>query len=308
MSQLTGREPASLPLAESGPANTADPVTRRADYTALTKPRITLMVVITAAAGFALAPGVWSWLTLLGTLFGTALSCMGASVLNQVIERETDGMMERTMSRPLPAGRIGASEAIWFGTALGLLGVALLALTTTWLAAALSAFTIVSYVLVYTPMKRYSPMALLVGAVPGAMPPMIGYAAVTGDLGAAAWLAFAIMFAWQVPHFLAIAWLYRDDYARAGFPMLPVLDPTGQRTFRQVLIGCLLLVPLGGLPTMLGISGVAYFFTALICGLGFLAFGVALVLRPGRTQARRLFLVSLIYLPVVLTVMLVDML
>lgn len=308
MTQLTSRDGSTMPIPETAGIEAAPVHGRRADYMTLTKQRITLMVVITAAAGFALAPGAWSWLTLMGTLMGTALSCMGASVLNQVIERDTDGMMDRTMNRPLPAGRVNPTEATWVGVVLGLAGVGLLALTTTWMAAALSAFTILSYVLIYTPMKRYSPVALLVGAVPGAMPPMIGYAAVTGDLRAAAWLTFTIMFVWQVPHFLAIAWLYREDYAKAGFPMLPVLDPTGQRTFRQVLIGCLLLVPLGGLPTMLGISGIAYFFTALICGLTFLAFGIALVWRPGRTQARRLFLASLVYLPVVLTVMLVDML
>ncbi len=307
MTQLTQAK-SSLPVGDATDVDVAQSGTRRADYTTLTKPRITLMVVITAAAGMALAPSPWTWWVMIGMLAGTALSCMGASAMHQVIERSTDGLMRRTRQRPLPAGRLGTPEAAWLGGGLSLAGVAVLAGTTTWLAAMLSAITIVSYAFVYTPMKRRSPTALRVGAVPGAMPPLIGYAAVTGDLGAAAWIVFAIMFVWQVPHFLAIAWLYREDYARAGFPMLPVLDPSGQRTFRQVLIGCLTLVPLGLLPTMLGISGLLYFFTALACGLGFLAFGVALVLRPGRTQARWLFFASLVYLPVVLAVMLVDML
>lgn len=305
MTQLTGQDNSTLVLDRQAPM----PVTasRWTDHLTLTKPRITFMVVVTAIIGFALAPsGHWSWLALFGVIFGTALSCMGASVLNQVIEREPDGMMNRTRDRPLPAGRLTTAEAAWSGIGLSVIGVVVLWVICNELSATLSAATILSYTLLYTPMKRVSPTALLVGAVPGAMPPMIGYAAATGELGPAAWLLFSIMFVWQVPHFLAIAWLYRKDYAKAGFPMLPVLDPSGERTFRQILIGCLTLLPLGLLPTMLGVSGMVYFFTAMACGLMFLACGIDLVFKPSRQRARRLFFASLIYLPVVLTVMLID--
>ena len=281
------------------------------DYKELTKPRITRMVVITAAIGFVFgvdaAPApAFPWLTLVIAMIGTALSCMAASVFNQVLERDTDALMHRTRNRPLAAQRIAVRPALAFGALLTLAGVGILAAYGLYLAAALCAFTIASYALVYTPLKRHTSLALLIGAVPGAVPPMIGYAAAANDLGPAAWLLFAIMFVWQVPHFLAIAWLYRDDYARARLAMLPVIDPTGLRTFRQTLIGCLLLLPLGILPSAIGITGRWAFAAGLLCGLGFLAFGVLLVLRPTRDNARRLFLASLVYLPVVLTVMLID--
>lgn len=281
------------------------------DYKALTKPRITRMVVITAAIGFLLGYSATSsapltqlpWLTLVVAMVGTALSCMAASVFNQILERDTDALMHRTRDRPLAAKRLTVKPAMVLGLSLTAAGLGLLVGFGLYLAAALCAFTILSYSLVYTPMKRRTSLSLLVGAVPGAIPPMIGYAAATGTLGPAAWLLFAIMFVWQVPHFLAIAWLYREDYARANLAMLPVVDPSGQRTFRQTLIGCLLLLPLGILPTAMGVAGMGYFVTALICGVGFLGFGIMLVLRPTRQNARRLFLASLVYLPVVLTAM-----
>ncbi|MFI4859924.1 MAG: heme o synthase [Phycisphaerales bacterium JB063] len=283
------------------------------DLKQLTKPRITRMVVITAAIGFYMAlPGGWRetpWLTLLIAMVGTALSCMSASAFNQAYERDTDALMTRTRSRPVAAGRVSPADANKLGVLLGIAGVGLLVAFGLHLAAALCAFTIVSYAWVYTPMKRTTSLALIVGAIPGAMPPMIGYAAATespGSLGPAAWLLFAIMFVWQVPHFLAIAWLYRDEYAKADLAMLPVIDPTGTRTFRQTLIGCLLMLPIGLLPTALDVSGRVYFFIALACGLGFLAYAVALVAKPTRANARKLFFASLIYLPVVMAAMLID--
>lgn len=310
-------------LAEDAPGSAALP-TRFEDLKTLTKPRITRMVVITAAIGFYMAlPGGWRdtpWAIFVVAMVGTALSCMAASAFNQAYERDTDALMKRTRNRPVAAGRVSPGSANRLGLVLGLAGVGLLAGFGLVLAAALCAFTIVSYAWVYTPMKRTTSVALLVGAVPGAMPPMIGYAAATatpslfgtaglgamGTLGPAAWLLFAIMFVWQVPHFLAIAWLYRDEYAKANLAMLPVIDPTGARTFRQTLIGCLLMLPIGLLPTALDVSGRGYFFVALLCGLGFLAFAVALVARPTRTNARRLFFASLVYLPVVMAAMLID--
>ncbi len=311
------------PLAEDAPGSAAVP-TRFADFKQLIKPRITRMVVITAAIGFYMAlPGGWRdtpWAVFLVAMVGTALSCMAASAFNQAYERDTDALMKRTRNRPVAAGRVTPASANAVGLVLAVAGVGLLAGSGLVLAAVLSAFTIVSYAWVYTPMKRTSSVALLVGAVPGAMPPMIGYAAATatpslfgtagldamGTLGPAAWLLFAIMFVWQVPHFLAIAWLYRDEYARAKLAMLPVIDPTGTRTFRQTLIGCLLMLPIGLLPTALGVSGRGYYVVALLCGLGFLAFAVALVARPTRANARRLFFASLVYLPVVMAAMLID--
>ena len=300
MTQLAGDNKASLVI-----DNRSAPVARLVDHMALTKPRISLMVVVTAGIGMAMVPQ-WTWVTLLGTLFGTALASMGANTLNQVLEQDTDAKMQRTMSRPLPAGRMSTIEALVAGLCCSIAGIAILWTLTGALAAALAAATIGAYCLVYTPMKRLSPSALLIGAVPGAMGPVIGYAAAAGRIDVAAWLLFAIMFVWQVPHFLAIAWLYRDQYAAAGLPVLAVLDPTGVRSGRQILIGCLTLLPLGGLPTMLGVSGSIYFFTALACGMMFLAFGIALVIQPSRPRARRLFLASLVYLPVVLTVMMTN--
>jgi len=283
---------------------------RRADLMTLTKMRITVMVGITAFVGYAVAvasTGVgWHWPRLLAAMAGTAISCMGAAVLNQAFERDTDAMMHRTRNRPLPAGRVGPGVAWALGVALSLVGVGVLLVGTHWLAAALSAATITSYVWVYTPLKRISSIALLVGAAPGAAPPLIGYAAVTGRVDAAAWLIFAIMFVWQVPHFLAIAWLYREDYARSGMPMLPVIDPDGRRTFRQTLIGCLLLLPLGVAPAYLGVSGLGFMLVSLVSGLVFLWFGVRLARLRSRDAARALFLASLVYLPVVLAAMVLD--
>lgn len=280
---------------------------RLADLATLTKPRITVMVAITAYIGYALAPASGaSWLPLFWAMVGTSLSCMGASVLNQVYERDTDGLMNRTRDRPLPAGRQRPAEALVLGLVLSIAGVLMLGLGTYWLAAGLSAFTILSYALVYTPLKRMTTLSLLIGAVPGAMPPVIGYAAASGDLGLGAGMTFLIMFVWQVPHFLAIAWLYREDYARAGLVMLPVIDPSGRRTFHQILISCMMMLPLGLLPTYLGMSGLLYFATAMACGAGFLWCGIALVLQPTRQRARLLFLASLVYLPVVLAMLLLD--
>ncbi|QDU33651.1 Protoheme IX farnesyltransferase 2 [Poriferisphaera corsica] len=292
---------------------------RRSDFIELAKVKITRMVIITAYIGYGFAndAGIsnaqW-YAKLFIMLLGVALACMSASVLNQLYEIDTDQLMDRTKKRPLPTSRISKTEALIFGLALGVLGIALLSLFTNAAAALLCLFTIVSYVLIYTPLKRISPVALLVGAIPGAMPPVIGYAAglegsgftVFNNTGWAAWIIFGIMFVWQVPHFLALAWMYRDDYAKANMPMLPVIDPDGSRTFMQILIGCITLVPLGLLPTMIGISGLAYFFAALICGLIFLYYGYKVVRFPSRQHARTLFLASLVYLPVVLLFMLID--
>ncbi len=275
------------------------------DYVTLCKPRIALMVVITAGIGFALSVRhegiVWTWLQLVGSLVGTAASCMSASVFNQAWERRTDALMPRTARRPMPMGRVSMAEAVGLGTALAMLGQGLLCVCGTHLSSLLAALTIASYVLVYTPMKRATPWALWVGAVPGAMPPLIGYAAASGNVGTAGWIVFAIMFIWQVPHFLAIAWLYRDDYAKAGMKMLPVIDPTGRRTIIEALLTAALLLPVGLLPTWMGFAGRWYYIVALVCGVVFTGYAARWAARRDRDGARQLFLASLVYLPVVLT-------
>lgn len=282
-----------------------------ADLYQLTKPRLSMMVVVTAYIGFAMGAGAlghtpWAGLTTAVVLVGVALSCMGASVFNQLYERDTDALMDRTVDRPLPAGRVGPIRAGAIGGALSIVGVGLLAVAANGLTASLGALTIISYTLVYTPLKRVSSLSTIVGAVPGALPPVMGYTAATGRLGVEAILLFGILFLWQLPHFLAIAWLYRRQYAAAGMAFLPVLDPGGTSTFRQILFGCLALVPLGLMPTMVGVSGMVYFWAALIAGLGFLAFGVALVIGQSRRHARAMFFASLVYLPAVFTMMWVD--
>jgi protoheme IX farnesyltransferase len=272
------------------------------------------MVVVTAGIGYLLGTRaavdvglVVSWWTGAGALVGTALACMGASVLNQLFERDTDALMHRTRHRPLPTGRVQPGAALLLALVLCAMGVSVLGLVTTSTAAAVAAATIFSYAMIYTPLKRVSHISLIVGAVPGALPPVIGYAAATGQVGVAGWLVFAIMFIWQVPHFLAIAWLYRDDYARAGFPMLPVTDPTGTATFTQMLLWCMLLIPVSLLPTVMGVSGVVYGVVATVSGLGFMACAAGLVLRRDQRAARIAFVASLIYLPLVLAALVFDM-
>jgi protoheme IX farnesyltransferase len=282
--------------------------TRVSDVAQLTKSRITVMVVMTTFIGYQLGvgSGMAIDLVLLTTVLGTALSCMGACALNQVLERDTDALMNRTADRPIPAGRMTLATGSLIGVTLSFAGVGLLATGANALTALLSATTIVTYVLAYTPLKRITSVSTIVGAVPGALPPVMGYTAATGRIELPIVVVFLIMFLWQLPHFLAIAWLYREDYARAGMPMLPVVDPSGVSTFRQMLLGCLALLPLGLLPTMLRISGVVYFAGALLCGLMFLAAAIALVIRPTRARAKWVFYASLVYLPAVLALMMID--
>ncbi len=324
MTQLTRPETA-IPLNVESPAlpgrRCDAPLslrTRLADFATLAKVRITIMVVATTWLGFAVGAhaardagifvptGLAGVVTLIATMIGTALSCMGGCALNQVYERDTDAKMNRTKDRPVPAGRIGPAAGYLFGAALSIAGVGLLAATSTPLAAALAAFTILSYVMVYTPMKRITSVSTIIGAGPGALPPVIGFAAAAGALGIEAAAMFAIMFLWQLPHFLAIAWLYREDYGRAGFPMLPVLDPTGASTFRQMLLTCVTLLPLGLTPTIIGMTGPAYFIVALVAGLGFLACAILLMIHRTSKYARIMFFASLIYLPAILLMMVID--
>jgi protoheme IX farnesyltransferase len=280
---------------------------RLADLAELTKPGITVMVVLTAGLGFLLAQqeGI-SFLLLVHTLLGTGLVSAGASALNQVIERETDALMRRTAQRPLPAGRMDPDAALLFGVALAVAGLAELALGVNLLTALLGAVALAGYVFVYTPLKRVSSLATIIGAIPGAIPPMMGWSAVRNEIDLAAWVLFGILFFWQMPHFLAIAWLCKDDYRDAGFPMLTVSDPDGLRTARQVLLYGAVLVPVSLMPSLLGLMGTVYFLGALALGIAYLGFGLGFARSRTTPGARWLMFASILYFPAVLLVMLLD--
>jgi protoheme IX farnesyltransferase len=285
----------------------AAPRSRAADFAALAKPRLNLLVVASTLAGYIVAGGDTSQVfRLLCTVFGTALVAGGASAYNQIIERGPDGQMRRTRLRPLPDGRLQIGEALILATALSSLGLAMLATAVHSLSAMVALATLVSYAVIYTPLKRVTSFSTVIGAIPGALPPVIGWAAAREDLGQGAWVLFGILFLWQLPHFLAIAWLYREDYARAGYPMLPVIEPDGRSTARQAVIYTAALVPLSLAPTLIGIAGRAYFVGALgLTGL-FLALAVKFCLTRSRSDARRLFFGSIVYLPLLWILMIVN--
>ena len=268
------------------------------DFITLMKPRITLMVVLTALFGFYLAsPGPMDVALLANLLAGTALSCAGAGALNMAMEVRADGAMNRTRQRPIPSGRVPVGTAVSFGGILATAGVARFAVKVNGLTAVLSCVTIVLYLFVYTPLKSRTSLCTVIGAIPGALPPVMGWAAARGSLDAGAWALFGVLFFWQLPHFLAIAWMYREDYARAGYPMLPVTDPEGGSTARQVVLQTLALMVISLAPVGLNLAGGAYLAGASVLGVAFLAFGLAFARVRSRERARRLFLASLAYLP-----------
>jgi len=280
---------------------------RVADYIELTKLRLNVLVVATSAAGYYLgATGPLDWWRMVPAVAGTALVAGGAAVLNQVYERDTDALMRRTRMRPLPDGRVLPDEARLFGLVLSVLGLATLAVWANLVAAALAATTLIVYLIVYTPMKRRSPLATLVGAVPGALPPIIGWTASHGSLSAGAAALFAIVFLWQIPHFMAIAWLYRDDYSQAGFPMLPVVEPDGRKTGRQAAVYAAVLLPVSLVPWLIGLSGPAYLGAATALGAVLLALSIRFAHSRTDQSARVLFLASIIYLPLIWITMIWD--
>jgi len=280
---------------------------RAADFFALTKPRLNFLVVITAGVGYYLgASRDLSVLKLVEAIVGTALVAGGAAGLNQVYERETDGLMWRTRKRPVAAGRLTVKESTLFSLALSAAGLAMLATSANLLAAGLALLTLISYNVVYTPMKRRSQLATLVGAVPGALPPMIGWAAAQGRLTPEAWALFAIVFVWQIPHFMAIAWLYRDDFRRAGFPLLPVVNTDGKSTARQAVIFSVLLLPISLVPFLLHAAGAIYAAGAIAGGLGILALSMSFASQRTDDRARRLFLASITYLPILWVLLIGD--
>jgi protoheme IX farnesyltransferase len=278
-------------------------------YIELTKPRITWLILMSTAVGYFFGldrEAPFNWALLIHTLVGTGLIASGTAALNQWWERESDKLMRRTASRPLPMGLLTARRALWFGIALALAGAAELAIWVNVLSALLGAFTLAAYLFVYTPMKSRTHLSTVVGALPGAMPPLMGYAAASGLLNREAWSLFFILFVWQFPHFLAIAWMYRDDYARAGIRMLPVVEPDGKSTSRQIILYATTLIPISLLPVMLGMSGKIYLVGAMILGLWFLYTGVRVAFDRTNVRARHVLLASVIYLPMIYGLMVLD--
>jgi protoheme IX farnesyltransferase len=248
----------------------------------------------------------WTWLVLLHTLLGTALIASGTAALNQWYERDADAKMERTRNRPIPSGRVTPPHAFLFGVVLSLAGFAELVFGANLLTGLLGLFTLASYLFLYTPMKRRSPHSTTIGAIPGAMPPLIGFAAAAGTLTAPAWILYAILFLWQFPHFYAIAWMYRDDYARAGIRMLPVVEPDGDSTARRILAFSLILLPVSILPKFFAMAGDFYLAGALILGLIYSYASLRSLLDHSVARARRVLLASVIYLPVLYGLLVLD--
>ena len=278
-----------------------------ADLVSLTKPRVVVMVLVTTVVGYYVAlAGAPDYGRLIALVIGTLLAAGGTLALNQYWERDVDALMERTRTRPLPEGRLAPLEALLFGAGLTAAGLAVLALGVGWLATLATAATFVLYIFAYTPLKLRTSLCTIVGAIPGALPPVTGWAAARDDLALGAWVLFGILFLWQLPHTLAIGRLYQADYARAGVRLLPVIDAEGRATERQILSGCVALLAVSLLPTLIGLAGGVYFAGALLLGGSFVAFGAQQALTPSPLRARRVLLASLFYLPALLALLAFD--
>jgi len=277
------------------------------DFLTLTKPRIVLMVLVTTTAGFLLgAAGNPDWLLLGHLLFAGALAAGGTLALNQYLERDTDGRMRRTQSRPLPGGRLAPTEALLFGTIVTMAGLLYLMVAVSPLCSLLTVIVTVTYLFVYTPLKRLSPVSSFVGAIPGALPAVTGWAAATGEISAASWVLFLVMFFWQIPHNMAIAWLCRHDYARAGVRVLPVIDPDGRSTANQSVLNGALLLAASLLPTIAGMTSWIYLIGATVLGAAFLTSSIQFKLGHSRQTARRVLFGSYAYLPLLFGMMALD--
>jgi protoheme IX farnesyltransferase len=287
--------------------STSDERSTWRDLYELIKPRMNLLILGTTTVGFALAAKTREeWTHLPHALIGTAFCAASAAILNQLLEKDYDAQMRRTQDRPLPTGRIAPMHALILGIVAGIIGSGYLLLFVNWMTALLGTVTLTSYVLVYTPLKRLTTLNTIIGAIPGAVPPMMGWTAVTGSLAPPAWALFGILFVWQIPHFLAIATLYRDDYRAGGFKMLPVDDPKLSRTARQIVLYSAALLPVSLLPVLVGVGGRTYAVLAVILGIAFFAFAVSCATGRTRTEARKLFFASIIYLPVLLAILMMD--
>lgn len=294
---------AANPLVDGELATIKGETNRRlgSDFAELVKARLTLLVLLTTAVGFYLgSAGSVNYVSLLHAVFGTALAAAGAAALNQWWERRLDALMQRTKTRPIPAGRMLPRNALVVGSLLAIAGVSYLAITSHWLSAALAAATILIYIFAYTPLKRISTANTLVGAIPGALPPMIGWAAASGRLDPGAWSLFAILFIWQLPHFFAIAWMYREDYARADFQMVSRDDETGTRSASQSVFFCIVLLLVGGIPAFLGVVTSVYVLVELILNGLFIFVAMRFLRTQLVADARKLFLASIVYLPLLL--------
>ncbi|MEZ4753811.1 MAG: heme o synthase [Bdellovibrionota bacterium] len=277
-------------------------------YLELTKLRIVTMVLVMTLLGFVLAKGqVESYYLLLVTLLGTGLSCAGSGVLNHFLERDVDCKMDRTKMRPIPSGKVSPANALGFGLLLVLLGCTVLVWQVNTLTGFLALLTAFLYVVVYTPLKRVTWLNTMIGAIPGALPPLGGWAAASGELGLGGWALFAILFIWQHPHFYAIAWIYKDDYAKGGFKMLPVIDPEGTTLFKHIIIFSLLLIPASIVPTLLGILGTPYLISALLLGFWMLFYSLVFSRSATNENAWKLFRASIIYLPLLLLIAAIDL-
>ena len=303
--QVLSNEPVILDALDAPPPLTV--TGRLAAFVDLTKPRITMLVVLTAAAGFCLGSrqGI-DFVRLLHMAMGITLLSSGISTLNQYIERDLDGLMRRTQDRPLPSGKLTAMQALIFGISLSIIATAYIALFINPLSALLGVITLASYLFVYTPLKTRTTLSTVLGAFPGAMPPFIGWVAARGAITIEAWILFAILFLWQFPHFLAIAWMYRDDYARAGIKMLPVVEPEGRVTGQQIIVYTLLLVPVSLMPTLVNLAGMPYLIGAIVLGVGFLIYSVRAAFKRTTWQARQLLLASVLYLPLLFALMVLN--
>jgi heme o synthase len=283
------------------------PPTKLSAYVALTKPDVSFLVLMTTGAGFYMGVrGPMPWLHMIHVVFGTMLIAAGTAALNHYIERESDRYMRRTASRPLPTGLLSPVEALTFGLALAVAGAIDLYFVAGYVACLLGVFTSLSYLLAYTPLKKHTVWATFIGAIPGAIPPMIGWTAATGRLDAGAWLLFAILFVWQFPHFHAISWMYREDYARAGILMLPVVDKDGTRTFRQIILYASALVAVSLLPAVMGFAGVLYFFGALVTCTASLQVCLWAATAKTNTRAKWLMHATVMHIPILLGLMMYD--
>ena len=275
-------------------------------YLALTKPRITWLILMSTAIGYVFGAKSWNPFTLLHTIVGTGLIASGTAALNQWYEREADGKMRRTQGRPLPSGQLDPTRALLFASAISIAGFVELVFGANLLTGLLGLFTLLTYLFIYTPLKQRSPHCTTIGAIPGAMPPLIGYAAASGTLTWEAWALFAILFVWQFPHFYAIAWMYREDYERAGIRMLPVVEPDGESTARRIVLYSMALLPISLLPRYLGMTGNVYAFGAVAMGALFLYTGFRIVNDRTRQRARSVLLASVVYLPMLYALMLLN--